>query len=244
MGVSQIKTQLSVDSAYGIRITQKMVDSYDAYLQNHRLAILLAWEQVKGKLDFSSEDLRLIHYLISIHDNSKFRKKEYFPFLIKYYSNIHNTESEEAYKVAWKNHYLSNPHHWRYWVVNDQGREIPYVHTLEMILNWHSKSLNDPELTASNQYEEERNSLILNDITRNKLEKIIGKFDKPIEMPVEILNSDIGYNVFENQKIIVKNKEDKEIQEDGTISPVNPDVPSINDPRVDFAVADSTFITE
>lgn len=210
MGISRITTQLSVSSAFGVYINQKMADSYDAYLQNHRLAISLAWKQIKDKIDFSSENIRTMYYLLSIHDSSKYREKEYFPFLVKYYANDHNEESEEAYKEAWKHHYSTNPHHWRFWVNNGEGKEIPYVYMLEMILNWHAKSLGNPELTAVNQYEEERNSIILNDITREKLEKVIGFFNKPVEIPIEMKNSEIGYKIFENQKTIIKNEENTE----------------------------------
>lgn len=232
--IQKVKKTLSVDSAYGIRITQNMIDSYNIYLEKHLISVYLAWKQVRAKLDKYKSDLRTVHYLLSIHDKSKYEDTEYIPYLIKYYAKESNSESEAAYDEAWERHYSSNPHHWRYWALGDTPKEIPNQYMIEMLLNWHAKSERIPELTAYNQYQEEKDSLILNESTRSKVESLIDFFKEPVVIPTlpsqyfpidPMSGSGVMTTLINN----IDSESDSEY---------------VNDPRVDYAIVDKTNLDD
>jgi hypothetical protein len=99
------------------------------YIINHKLNVLIeCWK----------EGL----YIQGIfHDMSKFSPKEQFhPYTKKFFSGNKLTEDEELeWKYAWLHHQHKNKHHWEYWIVNPQTREVvpmPTKYLVEMVCDW------------------------------------------------------------------------------------------------------------
>ncbi len=91
-----------------------------------------------------------------MHDMSKFRPDEFIPYARYFYGDygvknicpakwanpgdkFHKTKN--AFDRAWLKHLYRNPHHWQYWILQNDtdGREIlemPIVYINEMICDW------------------------------------------------------------------------------------------------------------
>lgn len=73
-----------------------------------------------------------------IHDWSKFRLSEWFPYAEYFYGNGSN---EESFGFAWLLHQKRNKHHWQWWILmqdeeEDEIFEMPSKYSLEMIADW------------------------------------------------------------------------------------------------------------
>ena len=73
-----------------------------------------------------------------LHDMSKFRPSEWFPYLNHFYLS---SSSSEAFNKAWLKHIHRNPHHGQYWwLIQDSGEgttiEIPKKYIKEMVADW------------------------------------------------------------------------------------------------------------
>lgn len=89
-----------------------------------------------------------------LHDLSKFRPDEWFPYVEYFYGPYGRSfnggflwEFERHEKVkydfdaAWLRHIHRNPHHWQYWVLREDGggRKVlpmPTVYCKEMVADW------------------------------------------------------------------------------------------------------------
>ncbi len=76
-----------------------------------------------------------IPWLGLIHDLSKFRPSEWFPY-VAYFSPYQKTtpEIKAAFKFAWHLHQKRNKHHWQWWVELDIP--MPDKYRLEMQADW------------------------------------------------------------------------------------------------------------
>ena len=77
-----------------------------------------------------------------VHDWSKFLPDEWFPYVHTFYGSKKEQELyKQKYKEAWLKHQHRNPHHWQYWVLNNddstiEALPIPHKYKLEMICDW------------------------------------------------------------------------------------------------------------
>lgn len=125
---------------------------YLRYLHRHKLAVYRA-----GRL------LGVGRMQLLVHDLSKFRPDEFFPYAESFYGGPHRPWSEvsgyakrehfdwawatskegvrEAFDRAWLLHQHRNAHHWQSHVLrNDNGTtvalEMPHHYMLEMVADW------------------------------------------------------------------------------------------------------------
>lgn len=80
------------------------------------------------------------------HDASKYDREEYEAYDAYFYGN-QSYEVVEDFKYAWLHHIHNNPHHWQYWILNnddpDEGEvilDMPDCYIIEMICDWWSFS--------------------------------------------------------------------------------------------------------
>ena len=77
-----------------------------------------------------------------LHDNSKFRPSEFIPYANYFYgTQKHKEKYADKFNEAWLKHIHRNPHHWQYWLLQeDSGTliniEIPKKYLLEMVADW------------------------------------------------------------------------------------------------------------
>ena len=110
-----------------------------------------------------------------LHDNSKFLPDEFMPYAI--YFNAEKTAQILAkFNVAWLLHQKRNPHHWQYWILqNDDGNQyvldMPIVYINEMIADW--RGAGKAQGYGNNTiewYKKNRRKIILSDTTRHIVE--------------------------------------------------------------------------
>ena len=86
-----------------------------------------------------------LYYRGIMHDMSKFRLSEFIPYARYFYdydSDRHfDVDLERAFNLAWLKHQKRNPHHWQYWILqeDDGGRchiKMPIDYLEEMICDW------------------------------------------------------------------------------------------------------------
>lgn len=117
-----------------------------------------------------------------LHDLSKLLPSEFFPYARYFYGRWikeRETEVNNAFDLAWLKHQKRNPHHWQYWLLEEDsgsmkalGRHRKY--TKEMVADWigagkaiHGK--ND----VRQWYEENKYIIVLDDVTRLYVECLI-----------------------------------------------------------------------
>lgn len=94
-----------------------------------------------------------------VHDLSKFRPSEWFPYVNYFYGTPYSNEEsrqcftatggilptledyKKAFDIAWLRHQQRNDHHWQNWILrNDDGTsviiEMPRKCVLEMLADW------------------------------------------------------------------------------------------------------------
>lgn len=180
---------------------------YDEYLKNHISGVQQAWrdcfyDKLSDILD--GVTLKEISDQIANHDDSKYGSEEYTPYLNHFYPPEGKTGEDfrKEFDVACLHHYHNNPHHWNYWVLNDdedkdKGRvlDMPEKYVIEMLCDWHSFSLKDSNSTAYNWWNKNKEKMNMTDNTIKLVEKYIDYVKEPLEKPldesIEILQESI-----------------------------------------------------
>lgn len=155
---------------------------YDQYLQQHKNNVKRGFEWLQrnlpnvlvGQPDVSWQ-------IIFDHDSSKNNDDEYTAYDAYFYGNNRSYEVVEEFKRAWLRHIHRNPHHWQYWVLNNddpnEGEiilDMPYNYIIEMICDWWSFSWQKGDLgEIFNWYDEHSDYIKLSPKTRRTVEDIL-----------------------------------------------------------------------
>ena len=155
---------------------------YDRYLHQHKNNVKRGFEWLQrnlpnvlvGQPDASWQ-------IIFDHDSSKSNDDEYKAYDAYFYGNNRSYEVVEEFKQAWLRHIHRNPHHWQYWVLNnddpDEGEiilDMPYNYIIEMICDWWSFSWQKGDLSEIfNWYDEHSDYIKLSPKTRRTVEDIL-----------------------------------------------------------------------
>lgn len=124
-----------------------------------------------------------------IHDWSKFRWSEWFPYANHFYGPdaeaYKNGQKDEAFDEAWQYHQNRNRHHWQYWLsVNRRGEiiamEMPIRYTEEMLADWigAAKAKGQGGTHTPVWYERVKDTLILGPATRRWVENAISRLEE------------------------------------------------------------------
>lgn len=136
---------------------------YLHYILRHKWYVFLAcWKSAwSDDTDSISESIHLVWRGL-IHDWSKLLPSEWFPYVEKFYGpkwtghkymrmDKHGLPTgiwesvagrvDSNFDLAWLHHQKLNPHHWQYWILNqDSGKtklmNIPRIFILEMVADW------------------------------------------------------------------------------------------------------------
>lgn len=172
---------------------------YDEYLQQHKDAVYKGFLWMKENIPeiFKTDEIiSKIDYNIKFgHDSSKENPDEYKAYDAYFYGKNRSAQVVEDFNYAWLKHIQRNPHHWQHWILhkddpNEQTEclEMPYEYIVEMICDWWSFSWNKGDLwEIFKWYDERKNHIMLNDITRNKLEAILSAMnDKLLTIKIDV----------------------------------------------------------
>ena len=172
---------------------------YDEYLQQHKDAVYKGFLWMKENIPeiFETDEIiSKIDYNIKFgHDSSKENPDEYKAYDAYFYGKNRSAQVVEDFNYAWLKHIQRNLHHWQHWILhkddpNEQTEclEMPYEYIVEMICDWWSFSWNKGDLwEIFKWYDERKNHIMLNDITRNKLEAILSAMnDKLLTIKIDV----------------------------------------------------------
>lgn len=161
-----------------------MSREYDLYLQEHKTNVKKGFDWLKENLPhlFPTDDGIDYEYQIGFaHDASKTDPEEYEAYDAYFYGGNRSYAVVEAFNYAWLRHIHSNPHHWQYWVLQNDDPELgeyilemPFNYIIEMICDWWAFSWKKGDLTEiKNWYDQHKDYIKLGKQTREYVESII-----------------------------------------------------------------------
>ena len=140
-----------------------------------------------------------------LHDLSKFRPSEFFPYMNHFYgknskaanrlSRFQDMRANEdtAFDLAWLKHIHRNPHHWQYWILQEDNGPVkllkmPEKIAAEMICDWigagRAQGYYDnkhPMKEVRNWYQKNRGRILLASETRLFIDTILYPADTPAQ---------------------------------------------------------------
>lgn len=166
-----------------------MSKEYDLYLQEHKANVKKGFEWIRENLpELVDEHINgklgdLEWQICAAHDTSKNYSEEYNAYDRYFYGNNRSYQVVQDFNYAWLYHIHSNPHHWQYWILNNDDPEegeiimdMPYNYILEMICDWWAFSWSKGNLREVYDWYQKRYYYIkLSDRTRETVDDILRK---------------------------------------------------------------------
>lgn len=168
--------------------------TYEAYLKEHITNVNRAYQWLKKRHVIDAVELMSMNEndQIMCHDITKWEEEEYDAYSDYFYGKEGKDEDDiavidGAFDYAWLHHIHRNPHHWQYWVLNeDEGRvkalEMPKNYVYEMISDWWSFSWQKGDLKEIfSWYDGHKAKMQLHPKTKELVEEILGKIKDILE---------------------------------------------------------------
>ena len=172
-----------------VKSIESLEREYMTYLENHINGVVRSWSEILRpalESELTDDEIELVKIAVDTHDLSKYAPEEFDAYRKWFYPVDESEKDEKAYDLAWLHHQKNNSHHPQYWIlIRDSGGteclDMPLVDIIEMLCDWHSFSLRDPESTAYNWYQENKGKMQLSDATREIVEKYIEFLKEPLK---------------------------------------------------------------
>jgi len=145
---------------------------YLKYILRHKWFVLIASIKIKAPL-----------WHAIIHDFSKFRFSEWFPYAYTFYTKNGEKQYKETieFSYAWNHHQKRNKHHYQYYLLTwDKGittpLPMPKKYILEMIADWMGagKAITG-KWEAKEWYQKNKENIKLHPETKKIVEKILDR---------------------------------------------------------------------
>ena len=159
----------------------KEEQEYELYIKEHISNVKKAWDCLKQRIDiFSDGEYYMIEDLINKHDKSKYSLEEFGGYQQYFYPSPNDTMDKKLMNQSWNHHQKTNPHHWQYWLMYEDGKtvalDMPFEYIIEMLCDWLAMSIkfnNKP----SEWYETNRPKMLLEDKTQSIIDAYISVLD-------------------------------------------------------------------
>lgn len=176
------------------RVGNTKDSQYYDYYKQHTNNVVRAAHQFLDKIGDSVILLPLknsLLKLVEVHDNSKLNNEEWEPYREYFYGDNESYNISRDFDIAWNIHQKNNPHHWQYWVlIRDSGDiiplDMPIEYVAEMLCDWHSFSVKDPQSTACSWYGLNKEKMLLSNGTKVLIDLLLPYFNEPLQMEVNI----------------------------------------------------------
>lgn len=128
---------------------------------------------------------------LAMHDASKWRPDEFFPYAHKFYGSQHVTDAEVRirelrFQHALLRHYHRNPHHWNHYVLLTGGSisalQMPRRYVLEMLADWAGAGLAQGSTNMHDWYDTNREKLVLHPHTASLIEYLLPHVQTIVEL--------------------------------------------------------------
>jgi hypothetical protein len=123
--------------------------------------------------------LRVPLLQLLMHDMSKFRPSEWFPYVAYFNHGRRDPEALENFARAWNHHQKRNKHHWQYWLLTmdsgeTQALPIPARYVFEMVADWYGAGkMFSTSVPFYEWYQQNRGRIVLHEYTRLFLEEVL-----------------------------------------------------------------------
>lgn len=120
------------------------------------------------------------------HDASKYSPEEFDAYAEFFYGKEKTEKVKNDFDLAWLHHQHKNPHHWQYWLLQEDDRELialdmPNEYILEMICDWWAFSWKDHNLKEIfSWYNKNKDIILLSPKTRETVGHILGKLKQSL----------------------------------------------------------------
>lgn len=112
------------------------------YILRHKWFVLVAGVKIK-RTHFGGRKNGVGIWRLLVHDMSKFRPSEWFPYARYFYGDEEDPCGyiQEAFDRAWLAHIHRNPHHWQHWILQEDDGPVkilamPFPVLVEMVADW------------------------------------------------------------------------------------------------------------
>jgi len=170
---------------------------YSEYIKEHRANVVKGYKWLKHHFDDISDKMFAKDYrLLYGHDDSKLDDEEYDAYDKYFYGGNRSHEVVKNFKYAWLHHIHNNPHHWQYWVLQNDDEpeevlEMPYEYVIEMICDWWSFSWKSGKLDEIFDWYEKHKNMKLHENTRKLVEEMLDRIKKELEKEKEEKNESV-----------------------------------------------------
>lgn len=171
-----------------------MSKEYDNYLEQHKANVRKGFEWLRENLPGLIENVPNLEWQICFnHDQSKTEPDEYEAYDAYFYGGNRSYQVVQDFNYAWLLHIHRNPHHWQYWMLQNDDPELgeivldmPMNYIIEMICDWWSFSWSKGDLMEIFKwYEERKNYIKLSEMTRGEVESILNLMKEKLSERLE-----------------------------------------------------------
>ena len=160
---------------------------YDEYLRDHIANVKKAYDWLCEHfpdIEKKMTDTYILDW--SLHDQSKYSEEEYDAYDKYFYGGNKSSSVVNNFNYAWLHHIHNNPHHWQYWVLQNDDEpeeilEMPYRYVIEMICDWWSFSFKQKNLNEIFDWYEKHKNMKLHPKTRKVVEDILERIKGELE---------------------------------------------------------------
>lgn len=145
---------------------------YFLYVCEHKINVIKSYKIVKRLIYGETSTKLKLFWRCIFHDMSKFTKKEFKPYALKWYYDNKDIHIKQMYKDAWVHHYTHNKHHQEFW----SGKSMDKIYVLELICDWTAMSMKFNDTPQLYYYKIMRNIYVSRD-TRRMIEYYLGFLD-------------------------------------------------------------------
>lgn len=118
-----------------------------------------------------------------VHDLSKLRPREWFPYVDFFYGGALTEQVEDAFNMAWNYHQKANPHHWQFWILReDDGVNLVYIempdkYVREMIADWVGAGMALGKRNLKGWYAENQYKQLMHPCTRTLVSYYVNRWE-------------------------------------------------------------------
>ena len=174
-----------------IKEYEEKKSEYKNYIINHKFNVQIIWNRLQRYLkgEYWLDDNTWLHIdkLIDTHDDSKLEEYEFNGMRPYFYPTKEEKENRDYYKkcmdYSWNKHQKTNQHHWQYWVLIEDGKQVAldmnFIYIIEMLCDWTAMSLTVKDL-PSEFYNNRKEDMLLHENTKEAIDNWLPLFDKTV----------------------------------------------------------------
>lgn len=205
--------------------------AYDEYINGHVQNVKDAFELLLSlDIPYIKENEDAIREIVSVHDDSKWSDREYFPYLHHFYpTSEEEANMEEEFDNAVQLHCLNNRHHWNCqdWIDTETGSlkggfdDTLYMnHTVERICDWLAMAYQHNE-PPSKWWDANKEGIKMPDYAVDFVEEVIHKVPEDFKLSFQKTRGELD-EAFDQEKAdqlqrakeyLANNPDDPDIQE-------------------------------